>query len=63
MAERLLRYYKYVGEEMGMPGKIKLAMETKMPSTKAAIEPDNDKNLVAFREAVAKLTGKIAPNY
>ena len=63
MAERLLKYYKYVGEELGMAGKIKLAMETKIPSTKAALVPDDELSLGAFRLAVAKLTGKEAPTY
>jgi hypothetical protein len=61
MAQRLLSYYKYVGETVGMAGKVKLAQETKIPSTKAALAPDSDANLAIFRAAVEAVTGKPAP--
>ena len=63
MAERLLQYYKYIGELMGLEGKIKLAQMTKIPSTQAALKPDNKENIQRFREAVEQLTGKEAPIY
>jgi hypothetical protein len=63
MAEKLLMYYKYMGEEVGAVGKVKLAQETKVPSTRAALEPDTPELIQQFREAVMKLTGKPAPNY
>lgn len=61
MAEKLLRYYKYVSDEKGLDGKMSLATETKIPSSKAALEPDSPENLAAFKRAVEKLTGKPAP--
>jgi len=62
MAERLIQYYKYIREVAGYEGKIDLATTTKIPSTKAAIEPDSDENIKMFKEAVEKITGKTAPD-
>jgi hypothetical protein len=61
MAERLLSYYKYVAETSGMAAKVKLATQTKIPSTKAALEPDSEANIQLFRDAVKAITGKEAP--
>lgn len=61
MAERLIRYYKYVTDEGGMPAKLLLAQETLMPSAKAAVEPDSPENIQLFRRAVEKITKKAAP--
>jgi hypothetical protein len=61
MAERLLLYYKYIREEKGLDGQVKLAQATKMPSTKAATEPDSPENIRRFRDAIKTLTGKDAP--
>ncbi len=62
MAERLLKYYKYVGDKAGLPGKMQLARVTKIPSTQAAMEPDSPETLRRFREAVAQITGAPAPD-
>ena len=61
MGQKLLSYYKYVADTAGMSGKVKLAQETKIPSTRAAMEPDSDANVALFRAAVAVVTGKPAP--
>lgn len=61
MAEALLQYYKYISEHAGATGRTKLAMETKIPSTRAAMEPDSPANLKLFQGAVAKITGEPAP--
>ena len=63
MAQRLLSYYKYVTETVGVVGKVKLAQETKIPSTKAAFEPDSEANIAIFRAAVEAVTGKPAPMF
>jgi hypothetical protein len=63
MAELLLRYYKYMADEQGLEGKMRLATETRIPSSKAAMEPDSSDNVAAFRQAIEKLTGKPAPSY
>ncbi len=63
MAERLLRYYKYAQDELGLLGKIHLAKETKMPSIQAALEPDSPENLLLFKNAVEKLMRKPAPDF
>ena len=63
MADRLLLYYKYVGAHSGLAGKMRLAQLTKLPSTKAALAPDDPDTLRAFRTAVEEITGKPAPTY
>lgn len=61
MAERLIQYYKYIREVAGYEGKIDLATTTKIPSTKAALEPDSEENIEKFKEAIRKITGLEAP--
>ncbi len=63
VAERLLRYYQYVGRLAGPQGRMRLAIETKMPSTKAAMERDTAQNVDVFKIAVEKITGKPAPDF
>jgi hypothetical protein len=62
MAEKLLRYYKYIYDVKGFTGKIDLAKETRIPSTEAAIEPDTPEKLQLFKDAILRITGKSAPN-
>lgn len=61
MAEKLVRYYVYIANQLGLEGRLQLALETKMPETKAALEPDSEENLAVFDAAVAKLTGAKPP--
>lgn len=61
MGEKLIKYYKFVKDEMGFSGQIKLAQITKIPSTRAAIAPDDEKNTKIFKNAIKKLTGKEYP--
>lgn len=62
MGERLMRYYKFVTDEMGLMGKVRLAQETKVPSTQAAIEPDTPEIVRMFKDAAERITGKPAPS-
>ncbi len=62
MAERLIQYYKYIRDVAGYEGKIDLATTTKIPSTKAAMEPDSEENINKFKEAIKKITGLEAPD-
>lgn len=62
MAEKLMQYYKYVHDTLGLEGKVQLAKETKMPSTQAALEPDHADNLRLFKNAVEKITHQPAPD-
>lgn len=63
MADRLMRYYQYVGEQAGLNGKVRLAQMTNIPSSKAAIEPDTQDAIQKFKEAISQITGKAAPAY
>ena len=45
MGEILMRCYRFVGEKKGVPGRIKLAQKTNLPSTMAAMEPDSQEKI------------------
>jgi hypothetical protein len=62
MGERLLLFYKYIYEQKGMEGKVKLAQLTKVPSPMAAIEPDSQEKIETFKKAIVEITGKPAPD-
>ena len=62
MAERLLKYYKYIGDQKGMAAKIQLAQLTRMPSARAAMEPDHPETVALFKKMVAQITGRPAPD-
>jgi hypothetical protein len=61
MGQKLIEYYKLISDEMGLHGKMKLAQETKIPSSMAATMPDSQENLLLFRNSISKLTGKPVP--
>ncbi len=62
MGVRLLQCYKLVEDRLGPLGRIRLALETKIPSTKAALEEDSEANLELFRLAIARITGSKPPS-
>lgn len=62
MADILVKYYQYVAVEAGYIGKLKLAQLTKLPLTRAAMEPDTPELIEAFNRAVAAVTGKPTPD-
>ncbi len=61
MAEILLKYFKYIGEKKGLAGKLELARKTKIPSAKAAFEPDTPELIDKFRREVEAITGEKTP--
>ncbi len=61
MADKLLKLYKFAQDEGGAIAKVKLAMATKMPSNKAATEPDTKENVELLRKAIKEILGKDAP--
>jgi hypothetical protein len=63
MGVKLMQYYKYVSDEKGLSGQMALAKATKVPSTKAALEPDSLMAIELFMQAVEMITGKPAPKY
>lgn len=62
MAEKLLQYYKYAQDKLGLEGKVQLAKETKLPSTQAALEPDTSEAIQRFKTAIEKITHQPAPD-
>ena len=63
MAEKLLAYYRFIGNMKGFSGKIELARATNLPSIRAAWEPDSPETLEVFRSAIESLTGQEAPQF
>jgi hypothetical protein len=63
MGERLLRYYKYVGDQAGLDGKRRLAFATGLPSIVAGTEPDSPENVEAFKKAVEEITERPPPEF
>jgi hypothetical protein len=61
MAEKLLRLYKFAQDQGGAAAKVKLAMATKLPSNRAATEPDTKENIELLRNAIKEILGKDAP--
>ncbi len=61
MAAKLMQYYQYISDQAGAMGRTQLAMKTKVPSTKAAMEPDTPEAIQRFMVAVREITGKPAP--
>ncbi|MCK5125439.1 MAG: hypothetical protein KAR42_04225 [candidate division Zixibacteria bacterium] len=58
MGQKLVEYYKIVSDHSGIRGKSTLAGITKIPSIKAALEPDSPELIKTFEEAVKKIIGK-----
>lgn len=63
MGVKLLKYYKLINSKIGMKGKMALAIETKIPSTRASFEEDSEDNIKIFKRAYKKLTGEEAPDF
>lgn len=61
MADKLLKLYKFAQDEAGAIAKVRLAMATKIPSNKAATEPDSKENIELLRKAIKEILGKDAP--
>ncbi len=58
MGEKLVKIYQSVQEAAGLKGKTLLAVETKIPSTRAALAPDSEENLELFKRAYLKIVGR-----
>ena len=57
MAAKLSEFYKKAAQEFGLPGRVKLAMLTKIASEKAEAAPDSPENIRIFEQAMAQLRG------
>lgn len=62
MGQRLLEMYEFIDEQLGLVGKMKLAMLTKIPSATASSTPDSPQNVQKFVDAVRTLTGRDPPS-
>ena len=55
MGAKLTDFYDKIGKEMGLPGRMKLAMLTKIPSAQAGTAEDSPANIATFEKAIAQL--------
>lgn len=55
MGTKLVEFYAEIESSGGLMGKMKLAQLTRIPSTRAMTEPDNEKNVQAFMKAMETL--------
>lgn len=62
MAQKLLALYEYASSQGGLQAKMRLAMMTNVPSTKAGEIPDEADTIAKFKDAIKKITGKDAPS-
>jgi len=58
MGERLKKAYEVVGKEGGLKAKMRLAVITSVPSSKADTAPDSPENIKKFEDAIKEITGK-----
>jgi hypothetical protein len=54
MAEKLLQYYKYIQDNEGFSGKVKLAQLTHIPSVRAAVGPDTPEVIERFKRRLKR---------
>jgi hypothetical protein len=57
MGQKLNQYYTLIAKLQSMKGKMDLAMKTRYPSTKVALEEDSPELLAAFEKAFHEITG------
>jgi hypothetical protein len=55
MAAKLMEFYERVTKEFGQSGRVKLAMLTKIASTKASEAEDSPANIQTFEAAMRQL--------
>ena len=61
MGDKIEKLYDFIQAEGGIPAKMRIAMQTGVPSNKAAATPDSDEVLAKFRAAIKDVIGKDAP--
>jgi tellurite resistance protein len=55
MGQKLIEFYNQAAALGQIKAKMRLAMLTTIPSTKAADEPDSDENIRKFQQAIVEL--------
>ncbi|MCP4547867.1 MAG: hypothetical protein GY835_15500 [bacterium] len=55
MGAQLVSYYVQAKEAGGLKGKMRMAMITNIPSTKAENEPDSPENIQKFEDALTQI--------
>lgn len=62
MGKQLVEMYDEAKKIGGLSAQIKLAILTRMPSTKALEAPDNEDNITSFRKALAAIRKEFVKN-
>lgn len=60
MGKHLLEMYDEAKKLGGLSAQIRLAILTKMPSTKAADAPDSEENLILFRSCMGTIKNEFS---
>ena len=55
MAQQLVAYYDKAKQVGGLKAQMRLAMISKLPSSKAANEPDSPENIKIFEQAMTEI--------
>ena len=63
MAQKLVKLYEFVEANGGATARMRVAMKTLVPSSKAAQTPEPPELIAKFRAAIKEVTGKEAPNF
>lgn len=61
MGDKVLKYYELVAARGGLQAKMRLAMKTGTPSTKAGEVPDSPEILQKFYDAAKEIVGSDVP--
>jgi hypothetical protein len=62
MGQKLVKLYEFAEKTGGAMARMRVAMLTGVPSTKAADAPDSPENLDKFKAAIKEATGQDAPS-
>lgn len=55
MGDKILKYYDEASKLGGLKAKMRLAVLTVIPSSKAAVEPDSPENIEKFEKAMKEI--------
>lgn len=61
MGQKLAKIFELVQADMGIQGKMRLAMKTCVSSNAAMDTPDSPENVAKFKDAFKEITGKDCP--
>jgi hypothetical protein len=63
MAERMIKYFKWVEDKLGSQAVWRLAIKSGISETQAKTKADNDAEIEKLQKAATEITGQNAPRY